>query len=356
MSRAQRVRWAIVQLLRNFLPRRHRPVINIFMDSKGKNRRILLVQSLFKYAGYNVNFTKGWDLFKYLNKYGYKAISSEDSRWQPWRNKDRELTVVFKSEEYSKIQSPKKILVSYDFDKVPLTLKPNQFYLPILVHPNLLGFITPDRLTPESGRKMLAFFAGNMDPEMYDQPHFRTKFGIDNRVEILNCLMEKEFSQAAEKPASLAEFMDHLNRGLYADKIVLVDTKKFQIPQVSWLSILGQCRYFIAPPGYSQPFCHNIVEAMSMGCVPITGYGHYFRPPLSSGKNALLFGNLEELRVLVRDVVNQKGSDSWTLLSEAAFNYQKEHLSLESFKKAFDRFVDDHSLNTLEFITSGSGN
>ena len=43
------------------------------------------------------------------------------------------------------------------------------------------------------------------------------------------------------------------------------------------------------------PLCHNLIEAMSVGCIPILQHGHLLNPPLQNGVDCLSFDSEDEL-------------------------------------------------------------
>jgi hypothetical protein len=57
--------------------------------------------------------------------------------------------------------------------------------------------------------------------------------------------------------------------------------------------------FAICPPGWLIPHSHNLVEAMSVGTIPITNYHSYVRPSLTPGSNCLGFSTLEELERVI---------------------------------------------------------
>jgi hypothetical protein len=71
-----------------------------------------------------------------------------------------------------------------------------------------------------------------------------------------------------------------------------------------YLRLLARSHFMVAAPGVVMPHCHNVVEGMAVGSVPILNYGDLFFPPLVNGENCLSFSSPSELREQVVCAVN----------------------------------------------------
>ena len=83
---------------------------------------------------------------------------------------------------------------------------------------------------------------------------------------------------------------------------MLVDTsKEFSIELEELKIILTKFDFFLALPGIIIPQCHNLIEAMSAGCIPVlhSCYAKLLVPNLEHGVNALIYNDLDELNVLI---------------------------------------------------------
>jgi hypothetical protein len=109
-----------------------------------------------------------------------------------------------------------------------------------------------------------------------------------------------------------------------------VDTEKFRIPQEQWFSVLGQAQVFLCPPGIIHPFCHNAVEAMAVGTIPLINYHEWFHPKLSPEVNCLTFSNAAELMARLEWLM-EADDRSLAAISSRAQAYYDEHLDPDSF-------------------------
>lgn len=75
------------------------------------------------------------------------------------------------------------------------------------------------------------------------------------------------------------------------------------IQGADYLRLLASSWVFLAPPGLEMPYSHNLVEAMSVGAIPLTNYGQYLDPPLVDGETCFAFTTLDELTARVGEIL-----------------------------------------------------
>jgi hypothetical protein len=65
---------------------------------------------------------------------------------------------------------------------------------------------------------------------------------------------------------------------------------------------LSHFNFFLACPGFIMPYSHNVVEAMSVGAIPVIQdtYAHMFFPTLKHNINAIIFTDLGDLSQINR--------------------------------------------------------
>jgi hypothetical protein len=121
------------------------------------------------------------------------------------------------------------------------------------------------------------FFAGNQKPR-YGRDAMRRKFGLLSRLEIVETLRAGFPDRIVAREA---------DRG--RDRMVLRATDRDPIAAEDWMPTLARQQFFVCCPGASQPTCHNVIEAMSVGAIPVLEYFDRFTPPLREGVNAICF-------------------------------------------------------------------
>lgn len=97
-----------------------------------------------------------------------------------------------------------------------------------------------------------------------------------------------------------------------------------------YLTFLGLCDFFLAPPGFMMPVCHNLIEAMALHAIPIVNYSDWVRPPLEDGVSCLAFSTRDELVEVVERALAMDDAELAALRAGVAA-FHSDHLSLESF-------------------------
>jgi hypothetical protein len=154
-------------------------------------------------------------------------------------------------------------------------------------------------------------------------------------------------------PASLDEFHAGLDSGRYANSFVIVDTERFDIPPGEWLSTLAKADFFVAPPGYMQPYCHNLVEAMDVGTVPVFQFPDLFRPPLRDGLECLAFEDAAGLARIVDSILRGKLDASTEGMRRAAATYHDSYLHPDAAARRIRSFMEDPAANELRLYLAG---
>jgi hypothetical protein len=147
-------------------------------------------------------------------------------------------------------------------------------------------------------RKRSFFMAGNLDENLYNKIEKAGNFKIPGRVTISGFLKKKKYYKAICSLKFLEDFIE----AEIDNKVVIIDTsKEFSIELEKLKTILSKFDFFLALPGIIVPQCHNIIEAMSAGCIPIlhSCYAKLLVPNLEQGVNALIYNDLDELNELI---------------------------------------------------------
>ena len=169
------------------------------------------------------------------------------------------------------------------------------FYVPMALHPNLYFHkYWNTTVALEAKRLNSLFFAGNFDAQQYHQIEDMGKFKVASRLQLIDQLRE---SNLAAFPKTAEEF----RAAMQQFAVIIVDTKYFGIEAKELRPCLAQFNFFLACPGISMPFSHNIIEAMSCGTIPVIEreYAQLFSPPLKHLYNAIIFENAAALNKTV---------------------------------------------------------
>lgn len=178
----------------------------------------------------------------------------------------------------------------------------------------------------ENERRVTILFSGNYG-EGYVHFILPDQFGKMSRPEIMALLLASGVPHIVNRREEIDFF---LYRGGYRNVCMLVNTKNIYIDQKNWLDALSKSHFFLAPPGDIRPMCHNIIEAMAVGAIPITSYPEWFHPPLRHRKNCLVFTDKTDLFQKIEIAMGMDGSDIGEMRRQV-IRYYAHYLSPESF-------------------------
>ncbi len=177
-----------------------------------------------------------------------------------------------------------------------------------------------------SERKMRVFFSG--DTEHYRREWVRYPKPKLPREPIVKAVIERlgDDRVLIEDAASLQRLLD----GPYVKRAVLTASSQVRIEFADWLPTLASADFFLSPPGIVMPMCHNIIEAMAVGTIPITNYPEWLDPPLEPGKNCLAFDTLEDLDANMHRALAMSDSQIAAMRAQVV-DYYEQHLRPDRF-------------------------
>jgi hypothetical protein len=169
-------------------------------------------------------------------------------------------------------------------------------------------------------RRPHLFFAGNLDSTHYNAEDLETLFGCMPRQRLISIIREA-FPGRVRSPRSEAELLLPDVRDL-----VIIDRKQYNVPHDRLRPVLAGHDFFLAPPGVIMPLCHNVVEALSVGSIPVLQYADLMHPPLEHGVNCLSFRDQAGLTGILKDLPHLVDTDILRMRRNA-LAYYHEHLS-----------------------------
>jgi hypothetical protein len=92
-----------------------------------------------------------------------------------------------------------------------------------------------------------------------------------------------------------------------------------------WYRELEMASFFLCLPGSHMLMCHNAIEAMACGCIPILAYSNWFQPHLTDGQNALTYGDLESMIRAIRRALSMEPAEV-AIMHHAVCDYYRDHL------------------------------
>lgn len=211
-----------------------------------------------------------------------------------------------------------------------------QLEMPYFMHPEQYKHGTRHQLAElrTDRRQTRIFFSGNLAEEYYTNPLPEDKL---TRFEIVQALRSMP---GIECPSDKKQFHEMFSRG-GDPSCVIHDRRVFAVPDEQWLETLARSDFFLCLPGSRMPMCHNAIEAMAVGTIPILNYAEWFEPPLEHRQTCFEFQTLEELRDCVREILNLDSS-AVQAIREKVIQYYDDNLSPLGFRKKLERLPDDH--------------
>ena len=285
---------------------------NVFIDF-GKNdlrRSLYTFVKFFQLAGYRVFVKPNNHLFAEMKTDPYSK----------WLIEEGAIQVCSKPKyvDYSFSLKPKKgfklVTDRYFVEKE----SGDTYFLPITMHPvsYILNIWNVPVELNYAGRLQSIFIAGSFKESTYKRIEKQNLFDVVARFKVFDFVREKQYTFF---PKSLDE-LDCLSdfKGL-----CIVNSDTFYIPLEILRSRLAKFSFFFALPGASVPLSHNVVEAMSVGCVPIIqrSYANLFYPTLENGVNALIFDDLESMDQVIHQSLEMDHKEVLTLMRNSKEYY-----------------------------------
>ncbi len=222
-------------------------------------------------------------------------------------------------------QSVLRMQIGRDIDRsVPV--------MPYPMHPATLACID----APTMGvlrhriRRISILFAGNQKSR-YGDAKIGRNFGLLNRIEVLTTVRQTFANRVVDRFTAAAQ----------NDAIVLSDSRVDPVDPADWLSAIASADFFLCCPGSSQPTCHHLTEAMSVGTIPIIEYGDRVTPKLKDGQNAICFSGRPGLIEAIARTAAMTDEQIFAMRDRVGRFYD-EHLCLTRFMLD----LRDNQLNT----------
>lgn len=171
-----------------------------------------------------------------------------------------------------------------------------------------------------NNRKIRVGLAGNLNPNHFNNREFNARFAMPNRIEAFEAVKNNFEDQVviAKKPSDFFP-TSHV-------QILLGGEGYPQFPDAAprdYLRFLKQTDFFMALPGSRFPHCHSLIEALSMGCIPILSYAHLMPIKLINNVNCLTYQNTQELVSQIEYALSLSANEVKTMRKKAVAYYQK---------------------------------
>lgn len=239
------------------------------------------------------------------------------------------------------------------------SIEQNDFFYPITMYRKFLfPYIEREvykKTLENKKRKIAAVFIGNTDAD-YNNILTKKMFNINTRHEIFSYIQTHCSNDMLYMPPSLDDLFEKISADTLIHKIVLLNINNFSIPNNLWFDILLESEFFIHMAGYIQPYCHNQIESMLAGCIPITQFSSFFIPHFEHQKNALIFDTLEELMTILTQIIQYEydpPSPLIPVMRENILNYYRDNYSFQSFENKLSYLIENKIEYAVYHIATG---
>lgn len=241
----------------------------------------------------------------------------------------KELDYIYFERPFSKIEKLKvfshhekaDFKVNYNYRKIYSSDNYHKNALPYIMHPgNYLG-ADFDILQKNIG----ILISGNFEEKIYNTNVIPNHFGLLNRWQIYGEILKHK------KVLSISgdELVRDLFTGCFKDNLVLMKWRSGAIPTEKWRYFLSAADFIFCAPGMTMPMCHNVLEAMSIGVIPILNYPHWLNPSLTENFNCLVYQDVSDIELIINRALT---------MSE----FEKKQMNknvIDYYKKYYENYV-----------------
>lgn len=311
--------------------------VRLYSDNDGMGRHAYLLLNAFHEAGYSVFLLKkvGFLAFTRLGRYGRFLYELERLQVIP-----------------SLPESTDKMIYAFDTvypDLIKRSWKKRTF-VNILKHPACrLGEVVPipfsmhpiwyrsseyqKALNLRSNRRTLKIiFGGNTSMESYSNPFFKNYDQIPRAEGLKAAYTLKQIKPITNKHEvdEIYDRNEYLNEG----RVLSTNDKNVGVEN-RWLELVAKSDFFLCLSGTDLPMCHNAIESMAVGTIPVIGYAHWFFPNLEHMKNAVVYSDADDLVRKLNEVFAMD-AQSIQRLREGVIRYYDEHLGGKNFVRTYE--------------------
>lgn len=299
-------------------------ILYLNLEENKFERYLYLFVKFFLLDGYAVYIKRNYRFLGDLEQYS-KWILKEDGVFFCTRAPQKTSIIIEDDPETA------HTFLSYDYFSRREKSDSPVFFVPMAMHPYLYKDLYWDVGYGNEKRYRSVFFGGSFRKDAYHHLTSFNAFPILNRLELYERIVSMN-------EAVLPSGADELNDINEEGKIILVDRGRFSISQGQWRRYLSRFDFFLACPGVSMPLAHNIVEAMSCGCIPIIeeGYASLFIPPLTDHQNAIFFNQATHQPEEVLRAALKMPDDAIKEMQSHVLRYYEHNLTPHAVVKAIE--------------------
>ena len=210
-----------------------------------------------------------------------------------------------------------------------ITLSPNNFLpsrnsavydIPMAQHPLMYSRSLWNRSVESGKPQPTILFIGNCESEPYSKIDSGGVFNVIGRVRLLEILRRNGLIRELAAGKDLAGFV--------CGAVTIIDSSSHKIPMEHFRQTVSEFGFFLCAPGVFMPLCHNLVEAMSVGVIPLIqrSYAELLEPVLEHGNNAIIFDGEADLIAKVSEALDMECNQIRSM-KQAVLAYYESYLS-----------------------------
>lgn len=250
-----------------------RTYLNLFFRIRGQYKEPIVIQ---------FSFVRMFILAKWFKELDYIYFK------RPFSN-------IIKLKTFSH-QSSADFRVNYQYRKIAGCDEYIKDALPYIMHP--VNYLQPN--TEKLQKKIGILMSGNFDKKIYNTRLISECFGLRNRWEIYTEIIRHRKSSML----SANELFKDLADGGFKKKLVVLQWQMGAIPTEKWRQFLSTADFLFCVPGMTMPLCHHVLEAMSMGVIPILNYPNWLNPSLKEDIHCLVFQELSDINQMIEKALS----------------------------------------------------
>lgn len=296
--------------------------------------RYLYLYSFFLQTKFTVYLFPDFRMLRNLPDYSHWILQEPNIRFKKRQIKRNSGIVKYMDSEY-------RFKISYDYFNEIELLDNKKFIMPYTMHPGQYKWRYRDKIKVDlcATRPLKVMFLGGANQENYHNSIIKQKFNLYSRWETVQFLEKNVNHIKPEDDKHIHELIEDNTQDL-----IIYNTYDTVLWQKEWLYTLSNLDFYIALPGVAMPLSHNLIEAMSVGAIPILQYNQYIYPKLEHKINCLVYNTLSELAFLITDIQAMSKAEILEL-RQNSYNYYLRYHSTQGFSENFEKFLEsqDHS-------------
>lgn len=196
-------------------------------------------------------------------------------------------------------------------------------------------------------------FGGDTQTQKYSQSTIADIYKKIPRARVLSILKSSLARSLWFEPRNQAELDGLVNKPV--NGLLVINTRDCKINATDWLQTIAKSRFFLACPGVRYPMSHNVIEALAVGCVPITQYPELFYPALEHDVNCLAYSNQQELIEVLKRAMDMQDQEVARLSSSAAEYYDRFLAPAATVQRILAHGDKHINIRLLPFLKKGGG-